>query len=234
MIQPDNEYTKMQLKQYDESAEKWSVGDRDHVVGSFDAHNKHEDYETLFDGIKTENKIALDFGCGPGRNLVKYYDRFKIIDGADISSINLEKAKLWLDYNNKSDRPTKLYQTDGISLNNIPDNTYDLVFSTITLQHIAVHEIRFNILKDMFRVLKDSGWISIQMGYGVAKLDTVYYFSNDYSIEKTNGSRDVRVESSDQIATDLTKIGFKNFNSIITHVGPGDNHSNWIFFKGQK
>jgi ubiquinone/menaquinone biosynthesis C-methylase UbiE len=232
MLDSGNKYTFMQKHTYDVGADRWSLEDRDHVVGSFDAHNAHEDYELLFEGLKTEGKIGLDFGCGPGRNLVKYADRFKRLDGADISGGNLEKATIWCEHN--SVKVPNLYQTDGISLSGVPPKTYDMVMSTITLQHIAVYEIRFNILTEMHRVLKKGGWITLQMGYGPDKGDAYDYFANEYELTTTNGNADVKVESPDQLKGDLTKIGFKNFTYEIRPVGPGDNHSNWIFFKAQK
>ena len=88
------DYLKMQNDYYDEYASKWSLSFRDPVVGSYDAHNDWSDYdEYLFKDFDTTGMIALDYGCGPGRNLVKFNSRFERIDGVDISDVNLEKAK---------------------------------------------------------------------------------------------------------------------------------------------
>lgn len=94
------QYRDMQLNYYEEEARQWSHESnerRDRVVGSFDDHNNFSGYENLFAGIKDlKNKVCLDFGCGPGRNLVKYHDRFSRIDGVDISPENIKKAKGYL------------------------------------------------------------------------------------------------------------------------------------------
>jgi 2-polyprenyl-3-methyl-5-hydroxy-6-metoxy-1,4-benzoquinol methylase len=101
MINSDNKYTKMQLNYYNNDASQWSLHNKNPVVGSYDAHNNWEDYNILFENVKNkENKTVLDFACGPGRNIVKYSNIFKRVDGVDISPVNIEKAKLNLEHNN--------------------------------------------------------------------------------------------------------------------------------------
>lgn len=231
-IDKDNDYTKMQLALYDREASYWKIDDIDRVVGAFHAHNNHADYDLLFKDMACQYCATLDFGCGPGRNLVKYANKFAKFDGCDISQINLDKAKVWLEHNNLP-VPT-LWQTDGISLNPIPNHSYDIIMSTITLQHIPVHEIRYNIFKDMYRVLNNGGWITIQMGYGPSRQGAVGYSENRYEAPGSNGDCDVLVTDPKQLEDDLTKIGFKDFSHIIAQVGPGDVHDNWIFFRAKK
>lgn len=230
----DNKYSKMQQRQYDAEASVWSVGFRDPVVGSFDLHNGWADYdEYLFKSVEnTNDKIALDFGCGPGRNIVKYADKFVRIDGADISDINLANASVWCQYNNIP--VPQLFKNNGIDLALVPSNTYDVVFSTICLQHICVHDIRLNLIKEFHRVLKPGGSICLQMGYGTKHPKTVGYFENNYEATATNSGCDTRVDSYDEPKSDLEKIGFHNFDYDIRPVGPGDHHSNWIFFRATK
>ena len=233
MVNSDNKYSKMQKDHYDHMAGSWTIENRDHVVGPFDHHNNWVDYDNfLFKDIDTSNKLALEFGCGPGRNLVKFNNKFKQIDGVDISSINLDNAKIWCENNNVT--VPRLYHNNGTDLSIIPSDTYDIVFSTIVMQHICVHEIRFSLLKDFYRVLNSSGSICIQMGYGDNHPRSVNYHENNYDATGTNSACDVRVENSDQLKNDLEKIGFTNFNYDIRPVGPGDQHANWIFFRAQK
>jgi ubiquinone/menaquinone biosynthesis C-methylase UbiE len=235
MIEPTNEYTVMQKNIYDDGANKWSPENRDYVVGAFNAHNDHSDYELMFENLPAgDDVVMLDFGCGPGRNLVKYYHRFGRVDGADLSSINLDKARVWLEHEGLDAQRPNLYQVDGISLNSVPSDAYDIVMSTITLQHIAVHDIRYSIMADMFRVLKSGGWVTLQMGFGPDKQDAVDYSENNYEAKTTNGNMDTRVTDSEQLKTDLEEIGFVNFSYILRPVGPGDNHTSWIYFRAQK
>lgn len=222
----------MQQKHYDNAAAKWSEDDRDHVVGSFDAHNNWPDYELLFDRIENQkDKIGLDFACGPGRNLVKYGSRFKRLDGVDISEINIKKA---LNYTNNHCLSPNLYVCNGVSLEKINSNEYDFVMSTIALQHICVYDIRYSIFKEIFRVLKNDGIFTAQMGFGSPAIQTVGYYENFLDAPGTNRACDVCVASSDQLKEDLFKIGFKDFEYKITKVGPGDCHPNWIFFNAKK
>jgi SAM-dependent methyltransferase len=230
----NNKYTKMQQSQYDEHASSWTPEDRDHVVGAFDQHNKWKDYDDfLFKNIDTKDKVALDFGCGPGRNIVKFANSFKQIDGTDISDINLSNAKKWCVYNNLTITPT-LYKSNGIDISNILSDNYDIIFSTICMQHICVNEIRFNLFKEFFRVLKSGGAICKQMGFGDGHPRTVGYYENNYDAIGTNSLCDTRVNDPNELKSDLEKIGFINFEYDIRPVGPGDGHNNWIFFRAFK
>jgi len=167
-----------------------------------------------------------------GRNIVKFNNKFHQIDGVDISNINLQNAEKWISSNNLI--IPKLIKTNGLDLSEIKDNTYDIVFSTICLQHICVHEIRFNLIKEFHRVLKDNGNLCFQMGFGPSHPRSVGYYENNYDAKGTNSGCDTRVESSAELENDLNKIGFKNFTYDIRSVGPGDVHDQWIFIRCNK
>jgi len=234
-LNADNKYTKMQKNLYKRESESWNINNKNPVVGSFDAHNNWNDYEFLFKDIENcENKIVLDFGCGPGRNLVKYSSKFNRIDGTDIAETNLQKALLWIEYNNIEKEKHNLILCNGIDLNRIGNETYDIVMSTICMQHICVYDIRFNYLKEFYRVLKNGGYITIQMGYGTPSPACVDYYDNYYEAKSTNRGCDTNISDYKQIEKDLLSIGFKNFKYYIRPTGPGDNHPNWIFFNAQK
>ena len=235
MQNKNNKYTKMQLNYYNAEAANWSESLRDPVVGLFDEHNNWHGYENLFLNLKNNDElIGLDFGCGPGRNIVKYHNRFKRLDGADISPINIRNAK-YVTKNRFIE--TTLYVTSGIYLDNVPSDKYDFVMSTITFQHICVYDIRYSIMNDIYRVLKKGGVFTFQMGMGFhpdAKR-IISYYENYYDANLTNGWNDVYVESPDQLKKDLLKIGFTEFNYTITPTGPGSaNHEKWIFVNCKK
>jgi len=223
-------YLDMQKFQYDRDAAHWSLSHRDPVVGSYDAHNAWSDYDKyLFKDFDTNGLIALEYGCGPGRNIIRYHNRFKRIDGVDISSVVLEKAKI--NISNAGFEIPNLIHTNGKAIP-CDNETYDVVFSTICLQHICVYEIRNAIMKEIYRVLKPGGYICIQMGYGGKERDAwVKYFDNHYGAEGTNGLCDISIDDQDVLEKDLNKIGFIAYKSDILPVGPGDNHRNWIFFR---
>ena len=232
----DNNYSKMQEHLYNVLASDWSLENRDPVVGSFDAHNNWKDYEDYLwkDITDLKNKKVIDFGCGPGRNLVRWASYMAKLDGVDISSINLDKAKVWISANGLNPDNFDLYKGEGTGIASVPSDSYDVVMSTIAMQHICVHDIRVNLLKEFHRVLKDGGKITIQMGFGPNHPRSVDYYENYYDANTSNGGMDTRVEDPNQLREDLEKIGFKNFNSYIRPVGPGDSHNNWIFFNAEK
>jgi len=235
MSKNKKDYLDMQNSYYDEYASLWSLDFRDPVVGSYDAHNNWSDYDNfLFKNFDTSGLVALEYGCGPGRNLVKFSNRFERVDGIDISDINIEKAKLNIESNNIPQ--PNLYVTTGDNLNAIADNVYDVVFAVICFQHICVHEIRFNILKDIFRVLKPGGKLCFQMGYGgKGDIPTAEYYDNNYDAGSTNGHSDVSITDEQTLLDDLVnKIGFTNYASDIKKTGPGDNHKNWIWVQVEK
>jgi len=218
MIDFNNQYTSMQKSFY--------LHVKDPIYGSEDRQNKFIGNIHLFDGLKTKGKLALDFGCGLGRSIKLYSDKFKKIDGADINPDYIYKCEEVFPKN-------KFYILNGISLLGVPSDEYDIVFSTITLQHIPVWTIRYNILEEIYRVLKKGGWITAQMGYGVNESAKGYY--EDYWEAKgTNSKCDVAINNPKQIKADLSIIGFKDFNYWITGHGPDDRHSNWIYFRAKK
>jgi ubiquinone/menaquinone biosynthesis C-methylase UbiE len=236
-MNPDNQYTKMQSEYYEAEAKRWTPENRDPVVGTFDAHNQWPDYEILFEeinGMGSVNMKALDFGCGPGRCLVKYSDRFDSIDGVDISAENLEKASVWKSMNGVKNGV--LFKSNGVDVSCCPSNHYDVVYSVICLQHIAVHDIRMNIMKDIFRVLKPGGLFTFQMGAGgKTGHEWVEWFENEYDAHGTNGQCDVSITDIVPVRCELHTIGFETVNiSEMRETGPGDAHKGWLFFKAWK
>jgi SAM-dependent methyltransferase len=209
------------------------------VVGNYAAHNDWPDYDLFlmkYVDNSFKKKIGVDFGCGPGRCIVKYNDRFLRIDGIDISRANINNAKVNI---SKAGLPvSNFYLSSGDDLGGMPDNHCDFVFSTIAMQHICVYEVRLNILRCMYKALKPGGRISIQMAMGSKtsrQLGSVGYYENYYNALSTNSQHDCYIENSTQIESDLSLIGFKNFEFWIRPGGPGCvEGGNWIYFTAVK
>ena len=229
-----NKYTKMQKEYYEHGAD-------DMVKANHSQHNSNEDYWNVILGdIKKDPSSwkdlkALDFGCGCGRNILNLHSLadWASVDGCDISKNNIDYSRIFLNDNNIDADKSTLFVNDGTSLNNILSNYYDFVMSTIVFQHICVHEIRFNLLNELFRVLKPSGLLSLQMGFGSGHPCARDYYENYYDAKGTNSLCDVRVDNPSQLVDDLTKIGFREVNFEIRK-SHADRHDEWIFVKATK
>jgi ubiquinone/menaquinone biosynthesis C-methylase UbiE len=234
------DYLNMQRQAYQQSAAAGKISpgniECDNVVGFLKEHNSWQDYSLYLMQHVPENKswTALEYGCGPGRNILRWSEIFSRIDGVDISENNLKNAETFLEGKISKANWPNLYITDGNNCGEAKSDYYDFVFSTICLQHICCYDIRKSILTDLFRCLKPGGRLSAQMGYGVPSPDTVGYYENNFSARGTNRACDVAIESPEQVKKDLMEIGFSNFESFIRPVGPGDLHPNWIFFTATK
>jgi SAM-dependent methyltransferase len=235
----EDRYLAMQRATYEGAAlnDRVTVGalDRDLVVGSWREHDAWPDYEEYLMRYVPDEPIwiALDFGCGPGRNIRRWSSRFARIDGADIARANLENARAFVRDLPAAKQP-QLFLTNGEDCGAAPDGAYDFVFSSITLQHICVHAIRARILAAMFRCLRPGGRVSIQMGYGVPSPATVAYEADFVDAVGTNRACDVAIAAPDQPRRSLEDVGFAGFEHWIRPSGPGDSHPNWIFFTAVK
>lgn len=203
---------------------------KESLVGWYDQHcDDPNEKNVLFGGIEpNKNALALDFGCGPGRNMIKFHDWFGRIDGADISSVILEKAVL--DLTEKNIPIPNLYHIDGKSLPNIKDSTYDVVFSIICHQHIGDRSWRLSLYKEFFRVLKPGGILTFQTGFGNHPISVDYF--HEYTQEDENEGRhfDVRVENPNDLKIDLEQFGFTDINFITTDPCH-DQHDKWLWTK---
>ena len=66
---PYQNYLDMQKAYYDRSGKKWSLEEKNPVVGNYEQHNLWPHWEKLlFRDIETKKMIALEYGCGPGKN----------------------------------------------------------------------------------------------------------------------------------------------------------------------
>jgi len=134
---------------------KW---DRD----EFFAIGKQEIIE-LFDYLSNlkisinKNKV-LDFGCGVGRlsqSLSKYFNE---VNGVDISQSMIDKANEFNQYKNKC----KYYLNKKDDLSIFADDSFDFIYSNITLQHIEPVCVK-KYIKEFVRILNKGGIAVFQM-----------------------------------------------------------------------
>ncbi len=117
-----------------------------------------------------ENEIILDYGCGPGNDLLIYKlnSSCKKIIGVDISTkvINMAVKRLKMhnisvtENVNDNSSITLLLVSDKDTKLNISDNKIDYIQSSGVIHHTSNPD---NILKELYRVLKPGGILKIMM-----------------------------------------------------------------------
>lgn len=202
------------------------------VVGSYAQHERFDYERWLFGGVQVDSKAtALEYGCGPGRMLLRTAPLCRRVDGVDISKEILNVARRRCA---RLPSPPRLFLTDGQELPAHLDGAYDLAFSVICLQHICVYALRRRILEGLYRALKPGGLLTFQMGYGPGHAHMVDYFADFVDAPGTNGAADVGVLHPTEIAGDLAGVGFTSAAYSLTPSGPGDTHGSWIFVRALK
>lgn len=100
------------------------------------------------------DKVILDMGCGEGGFLVAVKKMGLKAVGTDLSKTALDIAHLQMSCRPNLGNPSILTQSEG---HHVPfaDNTFDLITSIDTLEHIPDLE---GFLKEMSRILKKGGY----------------------------------------------------------------------------
>lgn len=210
--------------------------------------NCHED--TSWEGAK-----IFEFGCGCGRNILWLYENARWsqeISGCDISANNIANTRSNVGAETSVPPYTNLYVSSGTDCGAAPSNHYDMVFSTIVLQHICVHSIRYSIMEDVHRILAPNGLFSFQMGFAgdpenlnmdPAQLTDLeqfkveaqaLYHEDKTDATQTNSEADVRITDPQDVIADLEKIGFKDVTYKITYSWQDNAHKFWIWFQTRK
>lgn len=109
-------------------------------------------------GIDTLRRRALDFGCGPGRLTQALAAHFEQVDGVDISPSMIALAER---LNQRTDR-CHYHLNDTDDLRSFADQSFDFVYSAITLQHVGPVNAR-SYLKEFIRVLRPDGLLVFQL-----------------------------------------------------------------------
>ena len=128
------------LEHYNQGAEAFREGTRDHDVG--------QNVAALLDRIEGEAPFTiLDFGCGPGRDLKTFTGLGHIAIGLDGSRSFAEMAR--------TDSGCEVWQQDFLSLD-LPDAYFDGVFANASLFHVPSRELP-RVLQQLHATLKPGG-----------------------------------------------------------------------------
>jgi len=237
-MKTEKDYLAMQKKYYSKFGSE-NDNELKRCIGGYGTHQKFPYEKYLLKNVKNpENKIALDFGCGSGRMILRMGKLMKRVDGVDIGANLIKGAKRWTkDMKNKP----LLYVNDGKNLNGILNNTYDLVFCTISFHHIAPYSIRLNLLKEFFRVLKVDGKVALQLFYtNQARSEWkqhVNWLDNPYNAKGTNSSCDVRItpQNLPDVEKTFIDVGFINFEYKLVEFPPkSPNYTHSIYLYAEK
>ena len=107
-----------------------------------------------------DNKVVLDYGCGPGNDLIGFseYSNVKELIGVDVSKSALKMAKKRLELHGKKANLIQIEENNNV----IPlmDKSVDLIHSSGVLHHVKDLD---KVLKEFKRILKPTGEINIMV-----------------------------------------------------------------------
>ena len=107
--------------------------------------------------IKFESSTLLEIGSGIGRMTSAFTNRCEKVIAADVDSAFLERCRQTVARFGRIDRLTTLHVANGRTLA-LNDNTVDLAFSYITLQHCQPHDA-LELVNQAIRVTRSGGTV---------------------------------------------------------------------------
>jgi ubiquinone/menaquinone biosynthesis C-methylase UbiE len=119
-----------------------------------------------------QRRKALDFGCGVGRLTQPLACHFEEVTGVDISQSMIELAKRY----NQSGERCRCYVNTAEDLGLFNDCEFDLVYSSLVLQHMAPR-YALGYIREFIRLLQPNGLLVFQMaGRPRTVLKRVFFF----------------------------------------------------------
>jgi len=110
-------------------------------------------------GYPSKFHLALDFGCGVGRLTRGLAKNFELCYGVDISEVMINKAN---NYNQLIKNCKFILNTEN-KLPMFSDNYFDLIYSSIVLQHIPKKKDIESYIQEFIRILKKDGILIFQL-----------------------------------------------------------------------
>ncbi|NHA67242.1 class I SAM-dependent methyltransferase [Phycicoccus flavus] len=107
-------------------------------------------------GHEPAGDVALDFGCGAGRTAVALAGTFGRVVGLDVSPGMLARARA-LDPTGRCE----FVLSDREDLSRFPDGSFDLVYSSLVLQHLPP-ALAWPMLAELARVVRPGGALVVQ------------------------------------------------------------------------
>lgn len=126
-----------------------------------------------------DGKVVLDYGCGPGNDIIGFIEKSKPLRliGADVSGRSLEMARKRVAIHGGEVEFVKLDENNTILP--IPSNSVDYIHSSGVLHH--VHKLEPTLL-ELFRVLKPGGQLRVM----VYNYNSIWFHLNTAYLERLN------------------------------------------------
>jgi len=118
-------------------------------------------------GYPSKHEFALDFGCGVGRLTRALSREFTQCYGVDISENMITKA---IELNTKFTN-CKFITNDKENLQIFKDNYFDMIYSTIVLQHMPTKSMIKSYISEFVRILKEKGLLVFQVPSHIPNLE---------------------------------------------------------------
>lgn len=139
---PDKQWNKWQVDEFFKTGEKEIDGIIKYI-------------ESL--GVTIPRNKALDFGCGVGRLTQGLTHYFKEVCGVDIAPSMIDLAVKY----NRHGHQCQYYLNETDDLKLFKDNSFDLAYSNITLQHMKPRYSK-KYIKEFLRILTPRGLLIFQ------------------------------------------------------------------------
>lgn len=151
------------------SAEYWTEHLVDHAHFTSVAQSLHHfawrnaqypDYIELMPVDGQDGKVVVDYGCGPGNDLIGFseFSRPARLIGIDVSATALEKAAARLALHGKN--AELLHVDERANVIPLPDGSVDFVHTSGVLHHCANLDA---VLKEIHRILKPGGELAVMV-----------------------------------------------------------------------
>lgn len=104
-------------------------------------------------GFDPAGKVMLELGCGAGRMSRSFATRFKTVLAVDISLEMLKRGQQLI-----PDASNIVWQqSNGSDFANVANESTDLVFSYLVLQHLPAEQLASKYISEIIRVLRAGG-----------------------------------------------------------------------------
>lgn len=157
---------------------------------------------------------TLELGCGIGRLTKLMAFKCKQVVGVDFSPEMIEQGKLYL----ASIPNVSLFINNGKDLKLFQDNSFDFLYSMITLQHIPSLAIIENYILEIERVLKPGGFTKLQTHQGNS------FKNSETSLTLYDG----------HITKEMLQHLFSKAGFLTISIEIGLIHSEWIWITARK